>query len=621
MGRLLIAVFFGVLLALGDEVDSLPQLKNTPQNFDVLWAGYDPAAEPIKTTVVREWEEDGLTLRYILYSIGNFKGTPAIMAGFYGFPAGQKDLPAVMHMHGGGQRAFLQIVKRYAKRGYAALSVNWGGRVMEGAQPDDPNTDWGAVDPTQNNVPGYANLLPNKKSIDPFPSARNNNWFLLTIGCRRGITFLEQQPEVDKDRIGVFGHSMGGRLTGLVAGTDGRVKAASPSVGGSGFLQTDFWGIPGSARRVNGDVPLFQRTIAGQAYLSKIRCPILFLSASNDFNAPMDFVERGMKLVPHPNKRITHSVHLNHRFTPEAEIARPLWFDAHLQQRLQFPQSPEAELVLTGENGVPIYRVKPDTSRPIDKVQIYYGYERDPRNRFWSEARATVEEGVWAAPCPLFDIEEPLFAFANVHYKLAEPERHSGDPNHFILSVADAAYPEALQRAKVKVTEGVRREIDDFSRGYHDWYTLNIGNPHHWLIGTRKLADPRWEAPLGASLALEIEPYERGNTLSAELKTDSWRPYTGRKTETWYALVPLKELGKQSVNLSTQDFKNVTGETLQDWFGITELIIQPGAKSKNASSTIKPWKGEVPQFHDLRWMGGKATRRAKPFLPTEPLQE
>jgi hypothetical protein len=122
-------------------------------------------------------------------------------------------------------------------------------------------------------------------------------------------------------------------------------------------------------------------------------------------------------------------------------------------------------------------------------------------------------------------------------------------------------------------------------------------------------------------LALEIETYERDNTLSAELKTDSWRPYTGRKTETWYALVPLKELGKQSVNLSTQDFKNVTGETLQDWFGITELIIQPGAKSKNASSTIKPWKGEVPQFHDLRWNGGKATRRAKPFLPKEPLQD
>ena len=217
---------------------------------------------------------------------------------------------------------------------------------------------------------------------------------MLTVGCRRGITFLEEQPEVDADSIGVFGHSMGGRLTGLVAGTDRRVKAASPSVGGSGFLQTDFWGLPGSARRVRGDVDLFQRTIAGQVYLAKVHCPMLFLSASNDFNAPMDFVERGMKLVPHPNKRITHAVHLNHRFTPEAEVARPLWLDAHLQRRLPFPQSPEAELVLTGEDGIPVYRVQPDTSRPIEKVHIYYGYERDPRNRFWTDGRATTKCGV-----------------------------------------------------------------------------------------------------------------------------------------------------------------------------------------------------------------------------------
>ena len=78
-------------------------------------------------------------------------------------------------MHGGGQRAFLQVVKRYAKRGYAALSVNWGGRPMEDAQADDPNTNWGAVDPTQNNAGGYSNLLPQDNTIDPFPSARNNN--------------------------------------------------------------------------------------------------------------------------------------------------------------------------------------------------------------------------------------------------------------------------------------------------------------------------------------------------------------------------------------------------------------------------------------------------------------
>jgi len=67
---------------------------------------------------------------------------------------------------------------------------------------------------------------------------------LLTVGCRRGITFLEEQPEVDADSIGVFGHSMGGRLTGLVAGTDRRVKDAAPSVGGSGFCRPIFGDSP-----------------------------------------------------------------------------------------------------------------------------------------------------------------------------------------------------------------------------------------------------------------------------------------------------------------------------------------------------------------------------------------
>jgi dienelactone hydrolase len=492
--------------------DSLSRLNAAPQSVEQLWAGYDPRSEPLEVQVIREFQEDDLTLRYVIYSIGTFKGKPARMAAFYGFPTDGTKLPAVMHMHGGGQRAFLQVVKRYAKRGYAALSVNWGGRPMEDAQADDPNTNWGAVDPTQNNVGGYSNLLPQDNTIDPFPSARNNNWFLLTIGCRRGITFLEQQPEADAERIGIFGHSMGGRLTGLVAGSDERVKAASPSVGGSGFLQTDLWGLPGSARRVKGDVDLFQRTIAGQSYLARIRCPILYLSATNDFNAPMDFVEQGMALVPHENKRTTYAPHLNHRFTPETEIARPLWFDTQLQKRFQFPQSPAAELILNRDTGIPVFRVSPDTSRPIERVDVYYGYERDPRNRFWADGRATEKEGVREAECPVFDLGEPLFAFANVYYRLSKRERREGDPETFALSVSRAAYPDALRDEKVKATEEPRRLIDDFARGFQDWYTLNANNQHHWLLSTRKLADPRWEAPRDAKLSFEIEPTEAGNT-------------------------------------------------------------------------------------------------------------
>ena len=129
---------------------------------------------------VREWKADGGVYRHVRYLIGTFKGRPARMAAFYGFPeAATGKLPAVLHMHGGGQRASLEEVKSYVGRGYAALSVNWGGREMENAQPGDPNTDWGAVDPTQDNVPGYFNLLPGEKFLVDRESPKNCNWLQL----------------------------------------------------------------------------------------------------------------------------------------------------------------------------------------------------------------------------------------------------------------------------------------------------------------------------------------------------------------------------------------------------------------------------------------------------------
>ncbi len=47
----------------------------------------------------------------------------------------------------------------------------------------------------------------------------------LVIDTRRGIDFLEAQPEIDPDNIGILGLSLGGCLAVLVAGIEERVKA------------------------------------------------------------------------------------------------------------------------------------------------------------------------------------------------------------------------------------------------------------------------------------------------------------------------------------------------------------------------------------------------------------
>ena len=149
------APLFGHQLAFAAEA--------VPQTVQELWADFDPRRDPLDVEAIREWKEDGGVFRPVRFLIGTVKGKPARMAAVYGFPEGAKEkLPAVMHIHGGGQHGSVSEVKLLVARGYAALSVNWGGsgtgkapfNTCERSEPGDPNTDWGAVDPSQDNMPG-----------------------------------------------------------------------------------------------------------------------------------------------------------------------------------------------------------------------------------------------------------------------------------------------------------------------------------------------------------------------------------------------------------------------------------------------------------------------------------
>jgi len=88
--------------------ESLRPLKSgekAPQNFQQLWAGYDPRVEPLDIEVLKEWEEDGVVLKILRYRIGIFKGKKAMMAAVYGYPKGGNNLPGLVQIHGGGQYA------------------------------------------------------------------------------------------------------------------------------------------------------------------------------------------------------------------------------------------------------------------------------------------------------------------------------------------------------------------------------------------------------------------------------------------------------------------------------------------------------------------------------------
>jgi len=133
--------------------DSLPPLREgkVPQNLTEFWGEYDPRREPVAAEVTREWEQDGIVCRVLRYHVGVFKGAPAKVAAFYAFPKGAAKLPGLLHLHGGGQSASFDSVLTDAKKGYASMSLNWGGNVMRMGKDgvyEGPNTDWGKVDAT-----------------------------------------------------------------------------------------------------------------------------------------------------------------------------------------------------------------------------------------------------------------------------------------------------------------------------------------------------------------------------------------------------------------------------------------------------------------------------------------
>jgi len=600
-----------------------PAASEPPVTVAELWADFDPRKDPLEVEVIREWSEAGGTFRHVRYLVGTFKDVPARMAAVYGFPTAARDrLPAVMHIHGGGQRGSLAEVKLLVARGYAGLSVNWGGRgassgpfnALEGAEPGDPDTDWGAVDPSQRNVQGYFTLKPGPlQYYDDREHPKNNNWYLLAIGCRRGLTFLERQPEVDAARLGVHGYSMGGNLTMYVAGTDDRVRVAVPGVGGLGWRWEPHVFTDGTAApqdHVQGDVDLFRRTLSFESYAPRIRCPLLHRSATNDFHGWMDDVYRTDALIEGQPVRHSWTPHMNHRLSPETEVALPLWLDQHLKGGPDLPDTPAATLELSASRREPTLRVRADARWPVERCEVYYSVDPDPRARFWRSADAVRDGDSFTATLPLFAHGAPLFAFANVHHTLPQPVSLAELPGHaepvrqLCLSSGLESLPAAaITAASVALRPPPGPVIDDFAHGWRDWYRLNVGNPVHWQQWTRKVTDPAWRGPDGARLVLTLA-VPQANRITVVVVENEWRSYRGRRR----MFTCTRELPggaePQSLSFVPADFVPTDDQPggLSSWSQL-DLLGICGHHADERPARPPEWHGPPPEFVRLEWRG------------------
>jgi carboxymethylenebutenolidase len=229
------------------------------------------------------------------------------MPAFLAQPTGTPKCPGVIVVQEAfGLNAHIkEVAARLAKEGYAALAPDLYYRE-------------------ENAVAGYDNLadairlmmgLWDGKIVDDLGAA---------------ISYLERQPFVRADRIGMTGFCMGGRVTFLATCLNSAVKAAVPFYGG---------GI-GSVMQLSERTPK-----APLDYADQLRAPMLLFFGENDPFIPLEEVEKikhrladlkkTAEVVVYPGA--PHGFFCNERDSYRADAAKDAWtrmirfFATHLQ--------------------------------------------------------------------------------------------------------------------------------------------------------------------------------------------------------------------------------------------------------------------------------------------------
>lgn len=546
---------------------------------DGVWRDFDPQAGSLEEQVLREWSEEGIAYKEAYFSA--FVGNARVRVyGIFAVPEGSATYPALLHMHGGGQTVAPHWLKTWTGRGYAILSINchgaWPGRERYTVYPESL---------PQGNHRDAGSLL---KASEPDLSA--SSWYIWAAVNRRALTYLESQDQVDAERMGIFGISMGGTSVWHVA-IDDRVKAACAIYGvgwndhalfAEKFNECGSRPEPSSAQRV------WNAGMAPQAYPPYIRCPLLFLNASNDQHGNLDYVfdtmERMREGVPW---RVAITPHFRHHIAQGEGNNLLLWMDTWLKGAATiWPHTPGTALKI-GEDGIPRIKLDVDQSELIERIEVYYNIgNSEPKSRFWRSAEPFGCGRSWSAQLPTPDAGLNIVAFANVYYANGVA----------LIGSLVAGVPARIGAARA--SEQPSLCIYDGSLGYYGWTTESPGTDPSPAIPvplvlkrgpdglagiapdnrcrkllTYKIGDPKWRGPDGARLRFKVyseEPQEIAIKAADQVVSHQAREYI--------APVALKGgMDWELVELGLGQFREIDGvATLAHWRDQVALWVLPG---------------------------------------------
>lgn len=583
---------------LAEEAPAPPGLES----IDALWQGFDPRQEPLEEELFRTDEEDGGSIRidWLYFTGQTWEGEKTRVFAYRGAPREGSKLAGVLHIHGGGQTANIEWPRYWARRGYVCVSFDFCGNTnLPNLGPEyrrEHYTRWGKIQANMMQIGGGSQME---------PTPRHNPWHNWVRMARRSLTLLERHPQVNPERLGIFGISVGGTMTWMVAGLDARVKAAVP-IYGNGW-ESYRHPLDGPQDPPDRDKLLWRKLIAPETHAPRIACPVLFLSATNDGHGRMDATGLTLDLTRSAVKRQLYTAGYDHHIEPEEGRSLGLWMDAHLKgEGGSWPQSPLLEAV---DGTVPQVRALVDRPGEATRVELYYCLNnRLPMSRYWQGVDGLRRDGAtWTGSTPILDASDVIFAFATVEY--GSGRRVSSR----LLELKASTLPGAKSTLE-------RSDLISSMDTVKDWYfvpaytdpTRDIGyftswqgpqgetgftlhpqmfplGTSHFHIGTHKIGAPPWRGSGNRALAIDLWSDSLPDSLQVKVVEDNRQPTFKEYSATANLVRP--EGAWTTLVLSPAELTDAMGNKLGGWEKVDFLALIGTAPAS------KP-----PVFKRLRWL-------------------
>lgn len=217
---------------------------------------------------VSEGDDKGTgILHEVCFESAHDQDVPAL----YARPKGSGPFPGLVFLHGrgGSKKDILDVAPVLCGAGYAGIAID---------------------------CQYHGDRNPRKKNIySEFPHSNRDAMIQTVVDGRRAVDFLQGRPEIDPERIGLVGGSMGGIIGTVLAAVEPRIKASVLLVAGGNWemlAEKSMHGDAKALRRKKADAKEFAKVMASVDPINLVDLisprPVLFQLGSKDEVVPAE---------------------------------------------------------------------------------------------------------------------------------------------------------------------------------------------------------------------------------------------------------------------------------------------------------------------------------------------